>query len=136
MVQEVFTRLWGHRQQYAGRSTLKTYVLGYANKIFREEQRRRRRTKALADYFSQNPPRGAAEPARPELEVVRAELRESLDRAIARLTVGHQQAVRLYYAERMSLEKAAQAAGCTRKCFASRLLRARRALRDLLKGSS
>ncbi len=132
MAQEVFTRLWCRRQQLAGKSAFKACALGYANKVFLEEQRRLRRARGLAYRLAQDLPHSVVDPAGSEPEIAHTELKQSLDRTITRLTVRHQEAVRLYYAEQMSLEKAARAAGCTPKCFASRLLRARRVLRVLL----
>ena len=135
LAQEVFARLWARRRQYAGESKLKTYILGYANKVLLEECRRQRRTRRLADHFCQDLPHAVSTSATPEMAAEYAEWRESLDGAILRLTVGQQEALRLYYVEQMSLEKAAHAAGCTKKCFASRLLRARRVLQGLMKDS-
>jgi RNA polymerase sigma factor (sigma-70 family) len=93
LAQEVFTRLWVRRRQYAGESTFKTYVLGYANKVFLEEQRHLRRDRALADHFSEGLSRTKTTSRRPDPGSAHDELKESLDRAIARLPARQQEAI-------------------------------------------
>lgn len=132
MVQEVFTRLWANRTRFTGESTFKTYLFGYANRVWLEEQRHHMRNRSRADEFLRNGCRTGTESRGPDVAAEWEEMKELLEHAIMRLTVEQQQALRLWYAERMSLETAARAVGCTKRCFEGRLGRARRKLRDLM----
>lgn len=132
MVQEVFTRLWANRTRFTGESTFKTYLLGYANRVWLEEQRHHMRNRNRAAEFLREGYRPGSESQGPDMAAECQETKELLARAIMRLTVEQRQALRLWYAEQMSLETAARAIGCTKRCFEGRLGRARRKLRDLM----
>lgn len=132
VVQETFARLWDRRQEYRGEASVRTYIFAYVRNICLEERRHRRRTQVLSQHLSLDSSCGGVASLTPETATYLREMNEVLEQALAKLDDAQEQALRLYHIEGMSLHEAATSAGCTQKCFESRLSRGRARLRYLL----
>jgi RNA polymerase sigma-70 factor (ECF subfamily) len=131
IAQEVFMRLWDRRRDYRGQAKVRTYIFAYIYNVCLEEGRLRTKHKTLSDLLCQNSRRITAVFLAPEEKAIRTETNERLGRALSRLSETQRQALRLRYIEGMSVQDAARFAGCTVKCFESRLSRSREKLRCL-----
>lgn len=132
IVQEAFARLWARRHEYRGQAKFTTYLYSYVHRVYLEERRSHARQSTLAGRLLQDCSATITGSESPEAAARRAEMNGLLQHALAQLTAQQREALVLYYTERMSLQEAARAAGCTRKCFESRVLRGCRKLRYLL----
>jgi len=134
LVQEVFKRLWEHRDRFRAESSVKTYLLGIAKHVLHEKQRTRKRRMAVSLHDVEGILRGsAAEEPGPAME--RAELAAAYERAKSKLTAKDREAFELVYREGLSVRDAAQEANCTPNQFSSRLYRALQKLRGLMRGA-
>jgi len=131
IAQEVFMRLWDRRRDYRGQAKVKTYIFAYIHNVCLEEGRLRTKHKTLSDLLGQSSRRTTVVPLAPEEQATCTETNERLGRALSRLSETQRQALRLRYIEGMSVQDAARSAGCTLKCFESRLSRGREELRCL-----
>jgi RNA polymerase sigma-70 factor (ECF subfamily) len=131
IAQEVFLRLWDRRRDYRGQAKVNTYIFAYIHNVCLEEGRLRTKHKTLSDPLCRSSRRTTVVPLAPEEQAIRIETNERLGRALSGLSETQRQALRLRYTEGMSVQDAARSAGCTLKCFESRLSRAREALRCL-----
>jgi len=133
LAQDVFTRLWKNRQQYAGRSSVMTYLIGIANNVMANENKRlAREAKFFSDKLLQRLLKNPNALADPQLRACRTEFIKALEQTIAQLTNEQKHAVRLIYYEGLSLEQAAEQCNCSTKAIESRLYRARKRLQQLL----
>lgn len=132
IVQETFTRLWDRRREYRGEAGAGTYVFAYVRNICLAERRFRKRARALSQHSFPGSAHGDVASSIPEMAAYRNEMKELLEQMLAKLSNVQQQALQLYYGEGMSLHEAAASAGCTQKCFESRLYRGLADLRRLL----
>jgi RNA polymerase sigma factor (sigma-70 family) len=132
-LQEVFMRLWEHRNNYHNTSCFLAYLLGIARHTFYEEIRKSQkiaavRLKECADVRTDS----LSDLSRPEAELAFSELVAALKRVRARLTAKQREAIELSQAPEVSLGQAAQELGCSRTALQCRLKRARKRLRELL----
>ena len=137
IVQETFARLWARRQEYRGEAGIRTYIQAYVRNICLEEKRFHVKTKGLLQRLqihrsSPNALHWSGAYASPETAAYLKEMNEHLEQAMARLSMEQKQAIKLHYAEDLSLREAAVTMGCTQKCFESRLYRGLARLRCLL----
>lgn len=127
LAQEVFVRLWQYRGRFAGRSCVKTYLMGIAQNVLRESWRRTGRWPKSLDAGAMEE-MAAAEAE----ERVDDELRRRMEVAKAHLSRNQLQAVELVYRCRMKPVEAADLVGCSYKAMRRRLEEAMRRLRGLL----
>jgi RNA polymerase sigma-70 factor, ECF subfamily len=99
------------------------WLFGVARHLIRNETRSaRRRLRLLARITGQDPPRAARDPAEPAAE------RSAILSALARLSEGQREVLRLAAWEGMDPGRAAAALGCSPAAYTLRLHRARRRL--------
>ncbi len=134
LTEEVFARVWEHRRRFRGDSTIKTYLCGIARNVLADELKRlpkqiaTSRARSLECRLKRS--NGLSEP---EANVHIAEITEAMEQAMFQLTAEQRQAVELVHRKGISLQEAAQHAGCLIRAFESRLCRAYRRLRQLLR---
>ena len=132
LVQEVFARHWEQRSNFRGESSLKTYLLGIAKNVLREEQRARRRWATVP--FDDVEHEVVADVGGVGDAIEAMELTAVIERATGRLTPEQREAYVLVHVLRLPLLEAAEAADCNPNQFRNRLCRARKVLRRLLRG--
>lgn len=130
LVQEVFTRIWSHRDQYQPTGSVKSYLLGISANVLREDQTRigrhsrvdLRELESIVDTESPSPP----------LRAQSTEQLEALRTLIAGLPAAQRQAVEMVYLSGLPPSKALQQLGGSRNALRISLSRARRKLRRLI----
>lgn len=128
--QEVFVRLWQFRLRYDGRSSAKTYVLGFAKNVSREAWRARvrdaqSRTGELMEYSTRSRRDDLSEP---EQMVQERQLAQAIERAKAGLSAKEVQAIELVGIRGLSIKEAARLAKCPGPVLRRRLHEARKRL--------
>lgn len=132
--QEVFTRLWQHRNNYRGNSRFLTYLLGIARYTLNEKIRqshkmaRMENVEGIASFTSDS--HDAL--SQPEAALYIKELTAALKEARANLTAKQRKALELSETTEISLQKASQNLGCSPEALRCRLMRARKRLQELL----
>lgn len=133
IVQEVFRRLWQNRDRYRPKSTFKTYVLGIARNILREKKRSEYKKYSVCTYrLHKQGLESSLASSDPKSEVIRKELKGQVNQAIEQLTEVQKQAVKLIHIQGMSIQEAAENAGCSVEALKSRLRRGCKRLYQLL----
>ena len=133
LTQEVFTRLWESRKRYRPDSTVKTFLLGIAVNVRREQRRRDRSAKHFRLNQSPALTPGQSSPLSPvEFEQHRQETITDVKEALVKLPTKMQEAVRLIYIVEISAIEAAKLTSCSVETFQRRFERGVRRLRELL----
>lgn len=133
LAQEVFARVWSRRRQYRPLAPVRSYLLGVAANVLRENraQARDRAAPDPADLETVTDTRQLSPPAQAQaaeqLQAVRA-LMESLP-------AQQRQAVELIHLAGLAPREAAQQLGCSVKTLYSHLCVARQRLRTLVRMS-
>ncbi|MGE5608400.1 MAG: RNA polymerase sigma factor [Bacillota bacterium] len=127
LTQEVFLRVWRHRHRFRGDSSAKTYLIGIARNVLREQNRADRNR-------ARHPSADIDEVAAPGVEEtwVDAGVIVTLDQAKASLPANQSQAIELVYYLGIKPAQAAAMVGCSCKAMRRRLEEARARLRRLL----
>ncbi len=134
LVQEVFVRLWEHRERFRGDSSVKTYVLGIAKNVLRENVRGRHRRAAVSFDDVEYEVEGRRTDESRGLEA--EETAAAIERAKSHLTPEQREAFELVHVLEIPVGEAAEMADCNPNQFRNRLYRARKALRELLRGTA
>lgn len=136
IAQQVFLRIWRNASRYRPDAKFTTYLFTITrNLVFNETRRRSRRREVSADEREESPSGVIEESAerRPDAELVHAELRAAIDRAITSLPEAQRMAVVLRRYEQLPYEEIAEVLGITVSAVKSLLFRARTTLRDSLR---
>ena len=133
LAQEVFTRVWEHRQPFRGESTVKTYLCGIAKNVLREQQDRDRLAKYSGmnqDLFSD--PSSASISSLFESKEDRQELIKALNEALVELPAKTREVVELIYISDIPAAEAAKLTNCSIETFRRRFRRGMKRLSELL----
>jgi RNA polymerase sigma-70 factor (ECF subfamily) len=136
IAQQVFVRLWKSAPRYEPRAKFTTFLFTITRNLVFNETRKRQRRKEHSldeqeDEWHQQIPESAD--TQPDARFLQTELREAVDKAIARLPEKQRMAVILRRYEQMPYEDIAEALDLTVSAVKSQLFRARGALREDLK---
>jgi RNA polymerase sigma-70 factor (ECF subfamily) len=141
--QETFLRVFRALPRFRGDAKFRTWVIGIAINVCRNRlaSRERRLSRVTDELTRTDPATGKAserplpDPAPgPEATAHASELRASLERALASLSVEHREIVVLREIEGLDYHEIARSLGCRVGTVKSRLARARAALREALEG--
>lgn len=136
IAQQVFLRVWRHAKQYRPDAKFTTYLFTIArNLVFNETRRRSRRKEVSADEREESSHlQVAADPAgQPDAELLKGELQQAVDAAIAALPEVQRMAVVLRRYEQMPYEEIAEVLNLSLSAVKSLLFRARTTLREALR---
>ena len=122
VVQEVFLKAWAKGHTFRGEAKVSTWLYTIARRTALDHLRRLKRRREV-------PLEEAGDPPAPS-----DKRRLILEEAIRRLPPREREAVRLYYQAGLSGREAAEALGVSEGNFRVILYRARRRLRELLRG--
>jgi RNA polymerase sigma-70 factor (ECF subfamily) len=125
VTQQVFLKLFTRIRQFQGESEFTTWLYRLTTNACLDERRKRRRVQQLGEGFELSEPRGRRSQ---EESVARAEVRRSVERAVAALKPKLRVVMLLKYFEEMSYEEIAEALGLSKGTVASRLNRGHKAL--------
>ena len=128
IAQEVFFRVWKQKEDFRGDSNLKTYLFSHVRNILHEERYRQTKVTTNLNWLLES----YSAYSNAKSKIYPAEFEEALKKAISELSPKQRQAISLFYTAGMSLTKAAKHCNCSTKAFESRLIRARKRLRQLL----
>ncbi len=135
IAQKVFLRLWKSAGRYRPSAKFTTYLFTITrNLVFNESRRRSRHPEVSIDEREENGARHAdpAPEAHPDEELLRTELREAIDAAIAGLPEKQRLAVVLRRYQETPYEEIAEILGTSVSSVKSLLFRARESLRHSL----
>lgn len=136
IAQQAFLRVWRHAAGYRPDAKFTTYLFTITrNLVFNESRRRSRRKEVSSDEREENSHLQVAadESAQPDSEVLRAELQQAVDAAIAALPEAQRMAVVLRRYEQMPYEEIAEVLKLSLPAVKSLLFRARTSLRSALR---
>jgi RNA polymerase sigma-70 factor (ECF subfamily) len=128
LLQETFVAVWKSAASFAGRSAVKTWLIGVAHR--QAHNVLRRRSESLADE-AELAQLAAADPE-PENAALAKATREELQAAIARLSLAHRETLALAFGQEMPAAEIAEALGVPIGTVRSRLRDAKRLLRAAL----
>ncbi|MEM9186545.1 MAG: RNA polymerase sigma factor [Planctomycetota bacterium] len=125
-VQETASRLVSAVGAFAGRSTARTWAIGFALNVCRERRRRRRFAddSALVDHPDDRPA--------PDQHAAAVEQADALRRAISDLPERQREAITLRYLEQMTVRQTAEAMACAEGTVKAAIWQAIRRLRQAL----
>jgi len=129
---EVFLRIWQNRKSFCAASTFKTYLFGVASNVVREELKRLYRERTAENGLLEHHKGGSITAFISDSEMERAKVAQAIRRAICGLSRHQKQAIELVHLKSISVQKAAEQAGCSLEAFKGRLRRARMQLRAAL----
>jgi RNA polymerase sigma-70 factor (ECF subfamily) len=125
VTQQVFLKLFTRIRQFQGESEFTTWLYRLTTNACVDEQRRRRRVQQFGEGFELSEPgAGGAQ----EESVAKAEVRRSVERAVAALKPKLRVVMLLKYFEEMSYEEIAGVLGLSKGTVASRLNRGHKVL--------
>jgi RNA polymerase sigma-70 factor (ECF subfamily) len=128
LLQETFVAAWKSAASYAGRSTVKTWLIGVAHRQAHNVLRRRPEQLAGEEELAQLV---AADPQPEDAALAQASYEELLA-AIARLSLAHRETLALAFGQEMPAAEIAEALGVPVGTVRSRLRDAKRRLRAAL----
>jgi RNA polymerase sigma-70 factor, ECF subfamily len=131
LLQETFVAVWKSAASFAGRSTVKTWLIGVAHR--QAHNVLRRRSESLADE-AELAQLAAADPE-PENAALAQATRDELLAAIAGLSLAHRETLALAFGQEMPAAEIAEALGVPIGTVRSRLRDAKRLLRAALSGT-
>lgn len=135
IAQQVFLRLWKSAKRYEPTAKFTTYLFTITrNLVFNESRRRSRRREVSSDEREQDSHFEIedTETARPDDELLQAELQAAVNRAINTLPENQRMAVVLRRYENMPYEEIGEVLGLSVSAVKSQLFRARATLREAL----
>jgi RNA polymerase sigma-70 factor (ECF subfamily) len=129
LAQEVFTRVWYHRNRYQPLAPLKNYLLGVAANVLREDQAKSRSRIPLVvcDLETMKDTSRPSPPSQAQF----AEQLKTVRTLMTSLTTQQRQAVELVYLAGLAPKEVARRLGCSRQSLRSHLCSARQKLREL-----
>jgi len=138
-VQSAYLKAFARIGEFEGRSALSTWLTRIAiNEALGRLRSSRRRSKQLEDqgvsvldHYRETLMRGS-QPSQPDASLAREQLRQMLERAVASLPDGFRSVFVLREIEGLNVEETAEALGLPPATVKTRLLRARRKLREAL----
>src|SRR5918998_2979893 len=125
VTQQVFLKLFTRIGQFQGEAEFTTWLYRLTTNACVDEQRKRRRVQQFGEGFELNEPR---ERRTQEDSVAKAEVRRSVERAVAALKPKLRVVMLLKYFEEMSYEEIARVLGLSKGTVASRLNRGHKVL--------
>lgn len=132
MIQEVFKRGWEKKEKFTGKSSVKTWLIGFAGNIYlearRRENRENERSKNNKERFGVIVPT----PTNPDDILENTEQIQSLNQAISRLSKEQQEIIKLHYHHGLSSKQASETLNCSEKAIECRLCRIRQKLKERL----
>jgi RNA polymerase sigma-70 factor (ECF subfamily) len=128
LLQETFVAAWKSAASFAGRSTVKTWLIGVAHRQAHNVLRRRPEPLAGEEELAQLV---AADPQPEDAALAQASYEELLT-AIARLSLAHRETLALAFGQEMPAAEIAEALGVPVGTVRSRLRDAKRLLRAAL----
>jgi RNA polymerase sigma-70 factor (ECF subfamily) len=133
-VQDGFVKTLTHLDRFRGHSSFKTWLLRIVSNAALDVGRQRKRDSRLPQAPPDNPPDrfGPAHLPPADTELVRADLREKIDEALARLPETQRQTFVLHVDGGMSYREVAETLGISIGTVMSRLFYARQKLKILL----
>ncbi|NWK57168.1 sigma-70 family RNA polymerase sigma factor [Verrucomicrobiaceae bacterium N1E253] len=135
IAQQVFIRIWKSAPRYKPTAKFTTFLFTIARNLVFNESRRRSRKKEYSmderedDFHLQTPD---PQQARPDQDVLHAELQHAVDQAIASLPEKQRMAVILRRYEGMPYDEISEVLGLSISAVKSQLFRARTTLRETL----
>jgi RNA polymerase sigma-70 factor (ECF subfamily) len=134
LVDEVIADLWtrGKLKQYAGRSTLRTWLAAVVAHAALNSRQNLRRWVPLEDAPSNHPATTPAERHEPENEQSAALLREMLSDAVQRLPAEERLLLQLYYEQELTLDAIGASLGLSTAAISRRLKHTREELREAI----
>lgn len=140
VVQSAYLRAFAAIAQFEGRSSLSTWLTRIAINEALERMRAARRRRAriddpsilFLDEYRERLMRGSLAGSEPDAELARAEIRRLLEREVAKLPAAFRTVFVLRDVEGLSVEETAAALNLVPATVKTRLLRARRRLREAL----
>jgi RNA polymerase sigma-70 factor (ECF subfamily) len=129
LAQEVFARVWYHRSRYQPLAPLKSYLLGVAANVLREDRAKSRGRVGL----DARDPETVIDTSRPSppLQAQSAEQLQAVRALMTSLPTRQRQAVELVYLAGLAPNEAARRLGCSLQTLYSHLSSAREKLRKL-----
>ena len=128
LVQEVFTRVWRHADQFdPSRATFRTWLYGIARNAIIDQKRRAAVRPSLSAHAADPDERGSL-----DAELEQALLRWQVSAALDRLTPEHRQVIRLAHFQGLSMREIAERTGLPVGTVKSRTWYALRSLRLVL----
>ena len=129
LTQEVFARVWQHRNRYQPLAPVKNYLLGVAANVLREDRAKSHKIVPLGT----GDPNTLADTRRfsPPSQAQSAEQFAAIRTLMTSLPNRQRQAVELVYLAGLSPGEAAQRLGCSRRTLYSQLCAARERVRHL-----
>ena len=131
LAQEVFARVWYHRSRYQPLAPVKNYLFGVAANVLREDRAKSRGWVSL-DACGLETVMDTTRPSPPS-QAQSAEQLQAVRALMTSLPAGQRQAVELVYLAGLAPEEAARRLGCSPWTLRSRLCKARRKLRELVR---
>ena len=125
VTQQVFLKLFTRISQFQGEAEFTTWLYRLTTNACVDEQRKRRRVQQFGEDFELSEPR---EKRTQEESVAKAEVKRSVERAVATLKPKLRVVMLLKYFEEMSYEEIARALGLSKGTVASRLNRGHKIL--------
>ncbi len=125
VTQQVFLKLFGKIGQFQGDAEFTTWLYRMATNACIDEQRKRRRFLPFGDAFKLSEPRAKS---KPDERAARAEVSDSVKRAVATLKPKLRVVMLLKYFEELSYEEIAEVLDISKGTVASRLNRGHKIL--------
>lgn len=134
LVDEVIAELWtrGKLRQYAGRSTLRTWLAAVVAHAALNSRQALNRRVPLEDAQADDPAAAPAERHEPENEQAAALLRGMLSEAVQALPAEERLLLQLYYEQELTLDAIGAALGLSSPVISRRLKRTREELREAI----
>lgn len=130
IAQEVFLKLLSNIQEFHGEAGFESWLYRVVVNCCLDRQRRSKMLLFVEDFFDSL--RGADSTVLQDL--MREEMQQHVQSAVARLSPEHRLVVVLRYTEGLSYDEIAEALGCSAGTVASRLNRAHKILERCLRG--
>jgi RNA polymerase sigma-70 factor, ECF subfamily len=137
IAQQVFLRIWRNAKRYRPDAKFTTYLYTITrNLVFNETRRKSRKKEVSSDAREENSNQliEANPDAKPDSELLQAELQLAVDAAISALPEAQRMAVVLRNYEQLSYEEIADVLNLSVSAIKSLLFRARTTLRESLSG--
>lgn len=132
-VQEVFRRVWERRAELPGTEEIRSYLFASVRNRIYKDLRHARITDEAAEKFDDVPALGSAG-GDPEADLHSAELRTTLEHAIASVPENRREIITLRWKLGLSYQEISRTLGISVEAAQAQVSRVQRALRPLLKG--
>ncbi len=130
--QEVFLRMWANRLKYQPTSALKTFILGIAMNVWREQRRRNSLLAVQHEQSTRFRTSSVASVSEAENQGHRQEIATGVLQAVNKLPAQQRQAIFLVHLLGVPIERAVRQVGCSRTALESRCYRGKQKLAELL----